>query len=62
MDEVYEFRPEEMLGKHAYQPMLRYNNGLWTKDDGEFDLAFISDPEHAKGLTFNIYFVVGMVE
>lgn len=33
---VYEFRPIKPLDK-----CLRYNNGRWTPDDGEYDLAFV---------------------
>jgi len=32
---IYEFRPLES-GEYR-----RFNNGLWTKDDGEHDLAFV---------------------
>ena len=35
---VYEFRPLPDNRK-----LLRYNNGNWTEDDGEFDLCFITD-------------------
>lgn len=38
---IYEFRPDKILsGK-----ILRYNNGLWTPDDGEYDIAFMSPDE-----------------
>lgn len=35
---IYEFRPdpERFKGK-----VLRYSNGDWKVDDGEYDLAFI---------------------
>jgi len=35
-EEVYEFRP---IGEG---PFLRYANGEWIHDDGEYDLAFVS--------------------
>lgn len=36
---VLEFRYLETLaGRH---PVFRYNDGLWTRDDGAYDLAFI---------------------
>lgn len=36
---VYEFRP--LFGNEARgREILRYNGGLWTPDDGEYDLAF----------------------
>ncbi len=38
---VYEFRPIDRDGA----PFLRYNNGVWIPDDGEWDLAFISAKE-----------------
>ncbi len=38
---VYEFRPVDNDGA----PFLRYNNGVWIPDDGEWDLAFISAKE-----------------
>ncbi len=34
---VYEFRP---LIKHSFGDVFRYNNGIWTLDDGEYDIAF----------------------
>lgn len=33
---IYEFRPLELL-----IDMMRYDNGEWVEDDGEYDLAFI---------------------
>jgi hypothetical protein len=35
---VYEFRPLPTDRK-----LLRYNNGNWIEDDGEFDICFITD-------------------
>jgi len=37
---VYEFRPEK-IDRHAVN-LMRYNNGDWIDDDGEYDIAFIS--------------------
>src|SRR3990167_4399269 len=45
---VYEFRPIEVP-----QQCLRFNHGRWTKDDGEFDLAFIG--RHQKGYPEALY-------
>lgn len=36
---VYEFRP---LPEHSRGTVLRYADGAWLPDDGEFDLAFVS--------------------
>lgn len=36
---VYEFRP---TAKHSLGTVLRYANGAWVPDDGEWDLAFVS--------------------
>lgn len=35
---VYEFRPLDTSRK-----LLRYNGGNWIKDDGEYDICFITD-------------------
>ena len=35
---VYEFRPLDTGRK-----LLRYNNGNWIEDDGEYDICFITD-------------------
>jgi hypothetical protein len=35
---IYEFKPTELFSGKC----LRYNNGLWTPDDNEYDLAFIT--------------------
>jgi hypothetical protein len=34
---VYEFRPDHILTGE----ILRYNNGDWIPDDGEYDIAFV---------------------
>lgn len=36
---VYEFRPREC---HSRGTVLRYANGEWLPDDGEWDIAFVS--------------------
>lgn len=36
---IYEFRPDKISGATN---LIRYNNGNWIKDDGEYDIAFIS--------------------
>lgn len=36
---IYEFRPDKISGATN---LIRYNNGNWIKDDGEFDIAFVS--------------------
>lgn len=37
---VYEFRP---LPDYFRGPFRRYANGAWIEDDGEYDVAFVSD-------------------
>ena len=37
---VYEFRP---LPGYFRGPFRRYANGAWIEDDGEYDVAFVSD-------------------
>ena len=40
---VYEFRPDKIIElNEPCGPILRYNDGKWTPDDGSFDLAFIT--------------------
>lgn len=35
---VYEFRPDKLLVEHG--SLMRYNDGNWIDDDGEYDIAF----------------------
>lgn len=35
--DVYEFRPEGIFSGG----LMRYNNGNWIEDDGEYDIAFV---------------------
>lgn len=44
---IYEFRPDKLTSNK----LLRYNNGNWVEDDGEYDLAFIDFT------TLNVYYV-----
>ena len=41
---IYEFRPEPVYGGTEW---LRYAKGAWIKDDGEWDVAFVSTRLHS---------------
>lgn len=52
LKETFVFRPEGFIGKrgtviqpgdyqHSDKPLLRYADGKWIPDDGEYDLAFV---------------------
>lgn len=48
---VYEFRPINNDGRL----LLRFNEGEWTPDDGEHDLAFITSDNYGANMAFGVH-------